>query len=82
MSTMFADTLLIVFISVCTALLAEGARPGRARNRGRVGGGELRAAGGGGRLLGGEEAWGGRAGGHRGGVGGVGWGWVWGCGGC
>lgn len=24
MSTMFADTLLIVFISVCTALLAEG----------------------------------------------------------
>lgn len=30
MSTMFADTLLIVFISVCTALLAEG-EPGRAR---------------------------------------------------
>lgn len=32
MSTMFADTLLIVFISVCTALLAEGERipgPGR-----------------------------------------------------
>lgn len=26
MSTMFADTLLIVFISVCTALLAEGER--------------------------------------------------------
>lgn len=24
MSTMFADTILIVFISVCTALLAEG----------------------------------------------------------
>lgn len=30
MSTMFADTLLIVFISVCTALLAEG-EPGRPR---------------------------------------------------
>lgn len=30
MSTMFADTLLIVFISVCTALLAEG-EPGGAR---------------------------------------------------
>lgn len=30
MSTMFADTLLIVFISVCTALLAEG-EPRRAR---------------------------------------------------
>lgn len=26
MSTMFADTILIVFISVCTALLAEGKR--------------------------------------------------------
>lgn len=24
MSTMFADTILIVFISICTALLAEG----------------------------------------------------------
>jgi len=31
MSTMFADTLLIVFISVCTALLAEGERRGACR---------------------------------------------------
>lgn len=38
MSTMFADTLLIVFISVCTALLAEGEPGGAAassRQRGQ-----------------------------------------------
>lgn len=47
MSTMFADTLLIVFISVCTALLAEGepswarlcAGGGRERGKGRHWGG-------------------------------------------
>lgn len=36
MSTMFADTLLIVFISVCTALLAEGERPPGGARPGRA----------------------------------------------
>lgn len=38
MSTMFADTVLIVFISVCTALLAEGERGPGLRWGGRAAG--------------------------------------------